>query len=150
MGKPKIVGQQHFYSRKRHRIGGVLLTCVHVLLSCVLTRLVSNTTASLASRLARSLTFATAAVFCAFAKILCFKCLNSFHYSFLQRDYFLPLYHGKFKKSRCIGLLYLLYFYFIATTHLYITPSVSCWSNLSNMLHNPLMCYHLCLRIATA
>lgn len=112
--------------------------------------LICNTARGFASRLARSLAFTTTAVFSAFAKVFCFKCLNSFHYRFLQRDYFLSLYHGKFKKSRYIDLLCLLYFYFTATTHLYSTPSVSYWSNLSSMLHNPLMCYRLCLRIATA
>ena len=67
--------------------------------------LICNTAAGFASRLARSLAFTTTAVFCAFAKILSFKCLNSFHYSFLQRDYFLSLYHGHFKKSRYVLIL---------------------------------------------
>ena len=46
---------------------------------CVFTLLISNTTASLASGLARCLAFATATVLCALAKVTSFKSLNSFH-----------------------------------------------------------------------
>ena len=49
------------------------------LLFLVFALLISNTARGLASRLARGLTFAAAAVLRGLAKILCIKCLNTLH-----------------------------------------------------------------------
>ncbi len=46
---------------------------------CVFALLICDTAACLTSRLAGCLAFAAAAVLCALAEILCFKCLNTLH-----------------------------------------------------------------------
>ena len=51
---------------------GLVLLCVFALLVC-------DATAGLASRLARSLAFATAAVLCALAKVTGFQCFDVLH-----------------------------------------------------------------------
>ena len=55
------------------------------LLLLVLALLVSNAAAGLASRLARGLALATAAVLCALAKVASLDSLDMLHYSILQR-----------------------------------------------------------------
>ena len=49
--------------------------------------LVSDTTACLASRLARGLALTATTVLCAFAKVCCVKSLNMFHFLFLRDVY---------------------------------------------------------------
>ena len=74
--------------------------CPRELLLLVLALLVSNAAAGLASRLARGLALATAAVLCALAKVASLDSLDMLHYSILQRISFaIVLYNFLFIKS---------------------------------------------------
>ena len=67
----------------------------------ILALLISYTAGSLASRLARGLALAAAAVLSGLAKVLCIKCLNTLHnYNPpLKVFYYVSLYHVFFDKS---------------------------------------------------
>ena len=64
----------------------------------VFTLLICNTAACLTSRLTGSLAFAATAVLSAFAKILCFNCLN-FHIIYPPINCFFIVYHIIYNKS---------------------------------------------------
>ena len=73
--------------------------------------LVCNTTAGFASRLARGLALATAALFSAGAKIRCFNRLDVFHFGYLHRIFNMPIL--SYFSVKCNMYFKFFYFYFV-------------------------------------
>ncbi len=73
-----------------------------ILLLLVFALLICDTAACLASRLAGSLAFSATAVLCALAEVLCFKCLDTLHSSFLLENFYSMYYITYFLLSQSV------------------------------------------------